>query len=118
MIERLMKCSLDKKQELMEKGLIRGGPGRFAGPRPDAAKFEVESTVKSLSAEEAAILAADTELNRKERKPVIHQILSEKVVHPSEITKRVYKEALHCDLDDPYLGLVSGAFNGGAYEGR
>ena len=47
---------------------------------------------------------------------MIHRILSEKVVRPAEITKRIYKEALHCDLEDPYLGLISGAFNGGAYE--
>lgn len=116
MVEALMKCSIDKRQELVDKGLLRAG--RFARPRADAAKAEVESTVKKLSAEEAAILQADTELNRKERKPVIHKILSEKVVKPADITKRVYKDALHCDLDDPYLGLISGAFGGGAYESR
>ena len=84
--------------------------------RTDTAKFDVESPVKKLTAEESAILAADTEINRKERTPVIHRILSEKIVRPAEITQRIYKEALHCDLEDPYLGLISGAFNGGAYE--
>ena len=113
-VERLMRVSLDKRQELKESG-IRIVQARL---RTDVAKSEIETPVKKLSAEEAAILAADTEINRKERKPVIHQILSEKVVRPADITKRIYKEALHCDLDDPYLGLISGAFNGGAYENR
>ena len=87
----------------------------------DIGKMIVERPVKKavLSPEaEAEALAADTEFNRSERKPVIHKILAEKVVRPSEITLRIYKEALHCDLEDPYLGLVSKAFNGGAYENR
>ncbi len=99
----------------------QNGGGRPADPvkrRPDMAKRAVEAQVRSISAEEAAILAADTEINRKERKPIIHRILSEKISTPSELTKRLYKEALHCDLDDPYLGLISDAFNGGAYENR
>lgn len=68
--------------------------------------------------DEGRHLAADTLFNRTVRKPRIHQILAEKMVKPIEITKRVYKEVLHCDLDDPYLGLVAKAFSGGAYEGR
>jgi len=114
MVERLMRMSLDKRHELVDKK----GMGVRIIARTDTAKKEIESPVKKLTAEEQAILAADTEVNRKERKPVIHQILSEKVVGPAEITKRIYKEALHCDLEDPYLGLVSSAFNGGAYENR
>jgi hypothetical protein len=116
MVERLMRMSLDKRQEFIDKKEL--GTRIVPGPRTriDTAKNEVESPVKKLTAEESAILAADTEINRKERKPVIHRILSEKIVRPSEITKRIYRDALHCDLDDPYLGLVSGAFNGGAYE--
>ena len=83
----------------------------------DFGKHVVELPVKRpLSDEETALLAADTALNRKERKPLVHKLLAEKVVKPGEITKRLYKDVLHCDLDDPYLGLVSAAFNGGAYE--
>jgi hypothetical protein len=87
-------------------------------PRLDVSKAAIELPVKRLTAEEEAILAADTEINRKERKPIIHRILAEKVFRPADITKRIYKDALHCDLDDPFLGLVSTAFNGGAYESR
>ena len=87
--------------------------------RADVGKMIVERPVKkALLSPEAEALAADTEFNRTERKPVIHRILAEKIVRPAEITRRIYKEALHCDLDDPYLGLVSAAFNGGAYESR
>ena len=118
MVERLMRMSIDKRQELADKKGL--GTRIVPGPRTitDTAKSEIEMPVKKLTSEEAAILAADTEINRKERVPVIHRILSEKVVRPAEITKRIYKEALHCDLEAPYLGLISGAFNGGAYENR
>jgi hypothetical protein len=112
MSERLLRMSLDKAQEIAD----RRGPAKRI---PDAGKMVVEfPTKKALTLEEETVLAADTELNRKERKPVLHRILSEKIVRPADITKRVYKDALHCDLDDPYLGLISSAFNGGAYENR
>ncbi|HVE43440.1 MAG TPA: hypothetical protein VNM14_26415 [Planctomycetota bacterium] len=119
MIERLMKMSIDKRQEIAErKGLgVRIVPAPYdRAALKDVAKTEVEGAVRTP--EEVALLAADTEINRKERKPILHQILSEKIYRPAELTKRVYKEALHCDLDDPYLGLISSAFNGGAYENR
>ena len=111
-VERLMRLQLTDPRVQITR--IAQAPAT----RTDVAKYEVESRVKKLTAEEMAILAADTEINRKERTPVIHQILSEKIVRPAEITRRIYKEALHCDLEDPYLGLISGAFNGGAYENR
>jgi len=115
--ERLLRMSLDKRTEMMEK---KGVGARIIrrDVRADAGKMVVESPVKKLTLEEELILAADTELNRRERKPVIHKILSEKIVKAGDITKRIYKDALHCDLDDPYLGLISSAFNGGAYENR
>ena len=121
LVERLMKMSIDKRQEIVEKKDrdLRIVPGPYDRPTVrDFAKREIESPVRPLSVEEAALLAADTELNHKERKPLIHKILSEKIFRPAELTKRLYKEVLHCDLDDPYLGLISDAFNGGAYENR
>ncbi len=112
-----MRFSLIPRETAEQSGGSR--PADAVKRRPtDFAKRAVESQVRALSAEEAAILAADTEINRKERKPIVHRILSEKITTPSELTKRLYKEALHCDLDDPYLGLLSNAFNGGAYENR
>jgi len=99
----------------------------------DLAKDRVESAVKQplgdpgkraieLPSKEAlsdaALLAADTETNRTVRKPMLHRILAEQAWRPAELTKRVYRDVLNCDLDDPYLGLVTKAFGGGAYEGR
>jgi hypothetical protein len=81
-------------------------------------KAATEIEVRREIGEEAALLDLDTEINRNERKPLIHALLAERVYRPADITKRVYKEILHCDLDDPYLGLVSKAFRGGAYENR
>ena len=118
-MERLVRLSLDKRQELVEKKsrTVRIVPDPYATPA-DSKKREVEQPIRTLTAEEDSLLAADTEINRKERKPIVHKILSEKIFRPAELTKRLYKEVLHCDLDDPYLGLISSAFNGGAYENR
>jgi hypothetical protein len=119
MIERLMKMSIDKRAELVEKGRgLRIVPAPYDRKELRELKVDLEKPARTLSAEENALLEADTELNRKERKPIIHQILAEKIVRPAEVTRRLYKEALHCDLEDPYLGLISGAFHGGAYEDR
>jgi hypothetical protein len=119
-IERFMKMSLDKRQEIVERKV--SGIRIIQDPdEPELArelKVDLEKPIRQLSLEESALLEADTELNHKERKPIIHKILSERIFRPADLTKRLYKEALHCDLDDPYLGMVSGAFNGGAYENR
>jgi len=110
-VEYLMKCSLDRSQ-------ATAGVRVVPGPYADAKKREIEQPLRGIAVEDALLLAADTEINRKERKPLLHRILAEKVVRPGEITKRVYREVLHCDLDDPTLGLVTKAFHGGAYEER
>ena len=103
-------------------------PQRYTIDHRDMSKRFVESNLKYVlvpretgavvpkdGSTEAALLAADSEINRKERKPLIHAILAEKVWHPADLTKRLYKEVLHVDLDDPTLGLVTKAFDGGAY---
>jgi hypothetical protein len=51
-------------------------------------------------------LVEDTRLNETVRRREIHDILAAAgVVRPERLTKRLYKEVLHADLDDPYLGL-------------
>ncbi|MBI1899680.1 MAG: hypothetical protein HYS13_01030 [Planctomycetia bacterium] len=48
----------------------------------------------------------DTRLNESVRRREIHAKLAESgPVKPGEIKKWLYKEVLHADLDDPYLGL-------------
>lgn len=52
------------------------------------------------------LLAEDTTLNETVRRRQIHAMLAGSgFVPPEQVTKRLYKEVLHADLDDPYLGL-------------
>jgi hypothetical protein len=51
-------------------------------------------------------LLADTDLNENERREKIHTMLAtRKLTAPKDVTKWLYREVLHADLDDPYLGL-------------
>ncbi len=93
-------------------------PARAARPPGlDAGKtMGVEPRVKrAILAADRALLEADTRSNREIRKPKIHAMLAERAWTPAELTKRVYRDVLDCDLDDPYLGLGLAAFGGGAY---
>lgn len=51
-------------------------------------------------------LYADTQQNEEERRDLIHKYLSNAgKVTPDKIKKWLYREILHADLDDPYLGV-------------
>ncbi|MFT5524783.1 MAG: hypothetical protein ACI9HK_002745, partial [Pirellulaceae bacterium] len=51
-------------------------------------------------------LATDTEINESQRRQKIHSYLAKQgLVKPEHVTKWLYREVLHADLDDPYLGL-------------
>ncbi len=51
-------------------------------------------------------LAEDTRINETLRRAAIHKHLTDLgPVAPAKITRWLYKEVLHADLDDPYLGL-------------
>jgi hypothetical protein len=59
------------------------------------------------------ILAEDTRINETTRRLQIHEMLAAAgQVQPKAITKRLYKEVLYADLDDPYLGLGQTLFAG------
>ncbi len=51
-------------------------------------------------------LVEDSEINEKERRGPVHAML---IAHPGakpdDVTKQLYREILHADIDDPYLGL-------------
>jgi hypothetical protein len=52
------------------------------------------------------LLSEDTRLNETIRRRLIHEMLANAgLVKPDEVKKRIYKEVLHADLEDPYLGL-------------
>ena len=62
-------------------------------------------------------LKEDTELNEKVRRLQVHEMLAkEPLVLPEKITKPLYKDVLHSDLDDPYLGLGKLLFADYAFE--
>jgi hypothetical protein len=106
--------------------------GRGAVPLPDrradVRKGRIEVPVKQILAAQAAAAAAqraadpglttpedlaswkllqeDTQGNETVRRKQIHELLAKSgKVQPKAITKTIYKDILHADLDDPYLGL-------------
>ena len=51
-------------------------------------------------------LVEDTRVNERQRRRLIHEKLAAAgAVRPDNIKKWLYKEVLHAELDDPYLGL-------------
>lgn len=50
-------------------------------------------------------LLSDTLDNESRRRELIHNRLAQEVAKPNELKRWLYKEVLHADLDDPYLGL-------------
>ena len=108
----------------------RGDPAVRGRRIPDASKIAVvERPVhRAIAAPsngeareiltEVEALEADTRHNRAVRKPKVRRLLSGAPTRPGPITRRVYKEILDCDLDDPYLGLSKTLFGGGAYGAR
>jgi len=85
-------------------------------PFASVAKSQLVSTPQAVpalrpitQAESMALQKAlldDTNLNELERRPLIHSYLAEHGgSKPEEMKKWLYKEVLHADLDDPYLGF-------------
>jgi hypothetical protein len=72
--------------------------------------LEIPEEVPPLDAKEDLAnwkaLAMDTRVNETARRQQIHQLLAKSgPVSPADVTKKVYKQVLHVDLDDAYLGL-------------
>jgi hypothetical protein len=77
--------------------------GLDRSPRLDS-KEHALSTVEELAAWKA--LAQDTQLNETTRRVQIHDLLAKAgLARPEKVLKPLYKDVLHADLDDPYLGL-------------
>jgi hypothetical protein len=59
------------------------------------------------------LLVEDTRINETIRRRQIHELLAAAgPVRPGAVVKRIYKDVLHTDLDDPYLGLGKVLFAG------
>lgn len=65
--------------------------------------------IANLTEEETAqwhALLQETQTNETVRRAAIHERLGKSTpVRPDGIVKWLYKDVLHCDLDDPYLGF-------------
>ena len=73
---------------------------------PDWHENSANGKPEASAADRDGILA-DVAYNREHRYPLVHDLLTDKPLKtPAELTKTVYKEILHVDLDDPYLGLA------------
>ncbi len=102
-------------------GTVAGTPPTTPAPtstlapgtlRASTAKFTLEAPVKSIlvaadgTRVDLELLARDTQHNEEVRRPQIDAILAEDGAHtPESLTRRIYRDVLHADLDDPYLGL-------------
>jgi hypothetical protein len=75
--------------------------GALAAPRFD----------HSQDAELWKLLVEDTRQSENIRRRQVHEMLAfSKAVRPEEIAARLYKEVLHSDFADPYLGLGQALF--------
>ena len=77
-------------------------------PTPPA-QAKPETKPALTAAEDVAnwkALEEDTKLNERTRRVQIHELLAGAgLVPPRKVTRPIYKDVLHADLDDPYLGL-------------
>lgn len=97
----------------------RDGTLVAADPIPvfDGSKMRVELRIDlalaPMSDADAALLKADTLLNRTQRYALASQLwLEHPFAKPQELTREVYRRVLHVDLDDPYLGLAPDVLGG------
>jgi hypothetical protein len=75
-------------------------------PAEEAPRFEAPDDLANWKS-----LAEDTKINETERRRVIHEMLAKSgLVKPDKVMKPIYKDVLHADLDDPYLGLGESLF--------
>jgi hypothetical protein len=91
------------KAVLVGGGTSAMGKGRSGDTAPAKAPSELGSAEDLAHWKE---LAADTRQNESTRRRQIHELLAKAgLVRPEAVVKRLYREVLHADLDDPYLGL-------------
>ncbi len=77
-----------------------------AKPAAETPKLEAPDDVANWKT-----LADDTKINETERRQMIHEMLAKSgLVKPDKVSKPIYKDVLHADLDDPYLGLGESLF--------
>jgi hypothetical protein len=85
------------------KAVVRTSPNNWAFPDPPNGTPTARAPKDVGRWDE---LAEDTRLNETTRRLQIHELLDAVgLVPPAKVTRPIYKDVLHADLDDPYLGL-------------
>jgi hypothetical protein len=113
----------------MAKRAIEGGlkamlvPGNTPVERPPEVPHAQHVRRPALESREDVAnskeLVEDTRINESVRRRQIHDMLAEAgLVAPERVTKRLYKEVLHADLDDPCLGLGATLFANYPFKGE
>jgi hypothetical protein len=91
--------------------LVAGGSGLPQGPAsvPVPASEDLRLNGEDLAGWKQ--LAEDSALNESVRREKIHELLATSpLVQPQAVTVKLYRDILHADLEDPYLGLGSVLF--------
>lgn len=118
------KVELASYHETKARAPYTPAPQRFAAaPRKfDMRKSIIETPVENLLMTSAGasqmtepakepILSDDVTLNESIRRRQIHlKLATMKDAKPADVTRWLYREVLHADLDDPYLGLGRSLF--------
>ncbi len=98
------------------KAMLLRGAGAASYRARAAERAKEGADVKLESADDLAswkALREDTDANEAVRRRQVHELLAATgPAAPEALTKRVYKDVLHADLDDPYLGLGKTRFAG------
>jgi hypothetical protein len=77
----------------------------------NTASVQVEAPPDVDNPAEWKALEEDTRLNENLRRRQIHELLAATgLVRPEKVTRPIYKDVLHADIDDPYLGLGESLF--------
>jgi len=85
--------------------LVAGGAQKQVAVKKSEPKLDAAEDVANWK-----LLAEDTQVNETVRRRQIHDVLAKDATQPHKLTKWLYKEVLHADLDDPYLGLANVLF--------
>jgi hypothetical protein len=93
----------------IEKPLLALVSPELAKEMTSATEAEQETSTTGVAGWKT--LKQDTVLNESVRRRQVHEMLTRLgPVRPGQIAKPVYKDVLHADLDDPYLGLGKSLF--------
>jgi hypothetical protein len=102
----ITKAKIERPVEVVLEAPAPAAQQQAAAPPPGNPAADAED-VSSWRA-----LAEDTRLNESTRRRQIHVLLADAgPVRPERVTRPIYKDVLHADLDDPYLGLGKTLFD-------